>query len=217
MDWYEEDFYQEPSEFEIAMEELKANLMKSVKEEFVAEMERLKSENNELQSVRRDFEKIKSDFDAKKRELEYERNDLQRKIRRERMVDLLSDHKIIMYKAYSKREYPPKCDKCDKHRKIKYISPLGRETSEDCLCKEGKVVYLPKEFVRYEFRLSRNSDVTAWYRQYTDDEDGLVYDSSIHADNIYATGMEFEDIKNYSTFFKTEEECQAYCDYLNKK
>jgi hypothetical protein len=217
MDWYEEDFYQEPSEFENAMEELKANLMKSVKEEFVSEMERLKSENNELQLVKRDFEKIKSDFDTKKRELEYERNDLQRKIRRERMVNLLSDHKIIMYKAYSKTEYPPKCDKCDKYRQIKYTSPLGRETTEDCLCKERKTIYLPKEYVRYEFRLNRNkSDVTAWYRQYNDDEDGLVYDSSIHVDNIYSPGMEFEDINHYSTFFKTEEECQAYCDYLNK-
>jgi hypothetical protein len=218
MEWYEDDFYDEPSEFDMAIEEFKANLMKSVKDEFVTEMERLKKENKELQDVKKNFEEIKRDFENKKRELEYERNDLQRKIRRERLVDLLAEHKIILYKAYSKREIPPKCDKCDKYRKVHYVSPLGRKTSENCLCSEGKTVYFPKEFMRYEFRLNRDKNgLTAWYRQYGDDEDGLVYESSIHADSIYSPELKFEDIKQYSTFFKTKEECQSYCDYLNSK
>ncbi len=59
MEWYEEDFYEEPSEFDNAMDEFKASLMKSVKEEYVSEMERLRAENLELQSVKTYFEKIK--------------------------------------------------------------------------------------------------------------------------------------------------------------
>jgi hypothetical protein len=218
MEWYEEDFYDEPSEFEQAVDEFKQGLMKSVKEEFVGEMERLRKENAELQDVKKNFEQVKRDFDVKKRELESEYQKLKGNVRRERLVDLLKDHQITLYKALSKRKVPPKCDKCDKYRKIKYTSPLGRETSEDCLCKEGKIVCFPEEYVRYEFRLSRNqSDVTAWYRQYNDDEDGLVYDSSIRAEYIYSSDMDFKDIKQYSTFFKTKEECQRYCDFLNSK
>lgn len=218
MSFYEEDFYREPSELEVQMEQFKESLMKSVKEEFVAEMERLKTENAVLQSVKKDFENIKRDYESKKYELENERNDLQRKVRRERLVDLLEEHKVTMYKAYSKREYPKKCDKCDANRKIKYTTPLGREASEDCLCNKGKTVYFPQEFIRYEFRLNRDKNgLTAWYRQYSDDEDGFVHESSIHADIIYSSDMRFEDLKQYSTFFKTEEECMAYCEFLNKE
>ncbi|MES1047210.1 hypothetical protein FOA22_22410 [Heyndrickxia oleronia] len=218
MDWYENDFYDEPSEFDIQVEEFKASLMKSVKEEFVSEMERLKNENKELQDIKANFEAIKQDFEHKKRQLESEYQTLKSNVRSERLVELLKDHKIILYKAYSKREYPPKCDKCDRNRKIQYISPLGRETTEDCLCKEGKTVYYPHEFMRYEFRLNRNKNgVTAWYRQYSDDEDGFTYDSSINVDEIYSPDMKFEDLKQYGTFFKTKEECQAYCDYLNSE
>jgi hypothetical protein len=218
MSFYEEDFYDEPSEFDIAIEHFKANLMKSVKEDFISQMERLKKENEELQDVKKDFEQIKRDFAHKKSELEREYETLKSNVRRERLVDLSKDHKIIMYKAYSKRKYPPKCDKCDINRKIQYVSPLGRKTTEDCLCKEGKSIYSPAEFIRYEYRLNRNNNaVTAWYRQYSENEDGFVYDSSIHADQIYSPDMKFEDLKQYSTFFKTEEECQAYCNYLNSQ
>lgn len=218
MSYYEEDFYQEPSEFEMQIEEFKESLMKSVKNDFIAEMERLKNENIELQSVKEDFKNIKKDYESKKFELERERNDLQRKVRRERLSDLLENHKIIMYKASSKREYPEKCDKCDTNRQVKYITPLGRKTSEDCSCKESKTVYFPQEFIRYEFRLNRNeNDLTAWYKQYGDNEDGFTHESSIHADNIYSDDMKFKEIKTYSTFFKAVEECQGYCNYLNEQ
>jgi len=217
MNYYDE-FYQEPSEFEIQVDEFKTSLMKSVKEEFINEMEEIKKENEELQEVKTNFLAVKSDYETKKRQLENEYQTLKNNVRRERLVDLLKDHKITLYKAYSKRVLPPKCDKCDSRRKIEYISPLGRKTHEECLCAESKTVYYPNEFVRYEFKLNRDGkDLSAWYRQYSDDEDGFVYDSSIYADKIYNSEMKFEDLKQYSTFFKTEEECQKYCDYLNSK
>lgn len=50
---YEEDFYHEPSEFELYMDQIKENLMKSIKNEFVTEMERLREENLELQTVKK--------------------------------------------------------------------------------------------------------------------------------------------------------------------
>jgi hypothetical protein len=217
MEWYEDDFYEEPSEFDNAMEELKANLMKSVKEEYVSEMERLKAENLELQSVKSNFEQIKNEYESKKFELERERRDLQSRVRRERLVDLLDDHKAIMFKAFSKRVMPDKCDKCDDYRTVHYTTPLGRKASEKCTCGAGKEVYYPNEFIRYEFRMNRDKNITAWYRQYNNNEDGFVSDHSIHADTIYSSDMKFEDLSQYSTFFKNEEECQAYCDYLNTK
>lgn len=218
MSYYEEDFYNEPSEFEKQIDEFKESLLNTVKEEFVAEMEQLKTENEKLQSVKHNFEEIKRNYENKKRELENERIDLHHKVRRERLVELLKDHKTILYRAYSKRVLPQKCEKCDANRRVEYISPLGRKKHENCLCSEGKTEYYPHEFIRYEFRLSpRTTSITAWYRQYSDDEDGLVLDSSTHAEFIYSSDLKFEDLSQYKTFFKTEEECQAYCDYLNSK
>lgn len=211
-----EDFY-EPSEIEIMFMQLKHNLLKTVKEEYVVEMERLKKENEELLDVKVNFETVKRDYENKKRQLESEYQKLKSNVRSERLVDLLKDHKIVMYKAYSKKQYPPKCDKCDKYRKIQYVSPLGRNTSEDCLCKDGKLVYYPEEYIRYEFRLNpRENNVTAWYRKYSDDGDGFTYDSSIHANSIYSSNINFKDVNEYNTFFKTKEECQAYCDWINE-
>ncbi|WP_342025760.1 hypothetical protein AADC60_24670 [Cytobacillus pseudoceanisediminis] len=214
---YYEDFYHEPSEFDIQVDHFKESLMKSVKEDFLSEMERLKKENENLQDVKDNFNGIVRDYENKKQQLESEYQTLKRNVRRERLVELMKDHKVILYKAYSKKERPPKCDKCDKYRRIAYITPLGKKASEDCLCNEGKTVYYPKEYILYEFKLNSNGNsMTAWYRQYSDDRDGFT-DSSIHAEDIYSTEKKFEDLKQYSTFFKTEEECQAYCDYLNSK
>lgn len=125
----------------------------------------------------------------------------------------------MLYRASTNYVYPPKCGKCDKFGKIEYITPLGRKASESCLCRESKVMYRPAEFVRYEFRLNRDKNgMVVWYRQYSDDEDGLTWDNSIKLEDVYSPDTKFEDIKSYSsTFFKTEEECQAYCDYLNSK
>ena len=57
-----EDFYNEgPSDFDIAIEEFKEGLRKTVKEEILNEMSRLKKENEELQEVKKNFDKIKQD------------------------------------------------------------------------------------------------------------------------------------------------------------
>jgi hypothetical protein len=217
MSYYDEDFYYEPSEFDLKVNEFKETLSESIKKEFLDEMERLRKENENLQDVKANFDAIVSDYDDKKRQLESEYKTFKRNVHRDRLVDLMKDHKVILYKAYSKRVLPEKCDKCDANRRIEYISPLGRKTHEDCLCKEGKLVYYPQEYIRYEFKFNNNKNgLTAWYRQYGDDRDGFT-DCSIHAEDIYSTEKKFEDLKQYSTFFKTEEECQAYCDYLNSK
>ena len=52
MSYYYDDFYNEPSEFDEKMEELKESLAGAVKSEFLEEMERLKKENKKLQGIK---------------------------------------------------------------------------------------------------------------------------------------------------------------------
>ena len=215
------DFYETVSPFEEQVSEFKQSLLQSVKQEFLNEMDQLRKENEELQEVKKNFKGVVKQYENKKYELENEYNNLKRKVRSERLYDLLEgEHKMIMYKATSNRVYPDKCNKCDKYRQVTYTTPLGREAKEDCECKNAKLMYIPKEQIRYEFRLNgRDGGITAFYRPYTDRSDeGLVYESdSTHADKVYKEGMDFEKLKSWNTFFKTKEECQKYCDYLTEK
>lgn len=59
MSYYDNDFYNEPSEFEEQIDQLKESLMNAVRDEHKAEVERLRKENAELQEVKRAFETIK--------------------------------------------------------------------------------------------------------------------------------------------------------------
>ena len=57
-----DDFYSEPIDFEMQVDEFKSSLMASVKDEYKAEMARLRKENAELKPVK-----------ERMREIEFER------------------------------------------------------------------------------------------------------------------------------------------------
>lgn len=220
MSYYDEDFYYEPSEFDYQVNEFKEALMKSVKEEFISKMERLEKENKELQFIKQNWERITRDYDNKKYQLELERQDLERKARRERLSVLMKDFEVIMYRIDYRNELPPKCNKCDDNRKINYKTPLGKDAHEDCDCRNGKIVYYPKDYICSEFKIDRDGNkIIAWYKinKIDRDDEYVGYDSSTFAEVIYHEGLKYEDIKKYGTFFKTKEECQGYCDWLNAK
>ncbi|MES9681676.1 hypothetical protein ABWK22_01925 [Gottfriedia acidiceleris] len=215
-----EDFYHEPTEFELQIEALKASLLKSVQEKYVTEMEQLRKENADLQDIKRNFAQIQSEFRNKEMQLERERNDLVRKVRSEKLGELMKDFEVITYRACQKRQTLPKCDKCNQRRQIEYTTPLGNTAHENCDCNKGVYIYVPEEHVATEFKKSRNkvNEMTVWYKKKQDyDEDYYVYDPSTMLKVIYHEGLKFEDLSSHDTFFKTKEECQAFCDYLNAK
>ncbi|SCY99271.1 MULTISPECIES: hypothetical protein [unclassified Lysinibacillus] len=218
MSYYDEDFYHEPSEFEMQIEQFKSSLLDSVKDEYKQQMENLQKENAELQEVKENFEAIKRDFANKERQLQIERNDLERKVRRERLSELTKDLQVIMYKVNSKRVENPKCEKCDANRRIHYKTPSGKDAYEKCECDFGERVYEPKEYMRIEFNIC--DGMRAWYEinDFGSRDEYARFDSnSQYAKSVYKEGMDFNTIELYSTFFKTKEECQAYCDYLNEQ
>jgi hypothetical protein len=213
---YDDEFYHEPSEFDQQVDEFKKSILIAVKEEFKAEMDSLRKENQELQKVKENFKSIQQDFKNKHRQLENERNELERKIRREKLSELLKDHEVIMYRTSVKYEKLPKCNKCDERRRVNYTTPLGKEAYEDCTCSFSKQKYVIEERIRTEFKLnSHNHSMTVWYEKY---EGGDGYSYSEVPDVIYQEGMKYEDIeKSHRVYFSSKEECQKYCDWLNDK
>jgi len=224
MSYFDEEFYYEPSEFDLKVEELKESLTESVKEEFVKELEELRKENAELRYIKNHKEEFEREIENKKRELEMEKQDMKRKVKRERLDKLMEDFQIIRYKAGRKFEKLPKCDKCDERRYVHYKTPLGRDEKETCTCAKSKSYYVPEEHIACEFRINRDrNSFTAFYElkpmsnNSNDDYYAGIDRFSTFAEVIYNEDKKFEDLNTHKTFFDNKEECQKYCDWLNAK
>lgn len=220
-DFYDDtDFYGEANEFERQVDEFKESLMKGVKAEFLEEMESLRKENSELQDVKKNFESIKRDYKQKENDLDRLQSTLESQVRREHWTKLLKDQEVVMYKPISSYEQGEKCNKCDEYRYFHYTSPQGNKTKEPCSCSVRKTVYKPSESVRYEFKISRG-EMTAWYKRSRYSDDSLVidqdYDGAVSKKVVLDSSVDFSTLDYYTTVFKTEEDCQAYCDYLQEK
>lgn len=216
MGYYDEDFYDVPGEFDAQVEEFKQSLAASVQSEILADMEGLKKENAELQEVKKNWESLQGEYASKVRQLDLDRQNLERSVRREWLSTLMQDFQVTLYCASSRTEKLPKCNKCDVQRRIKYTTPLGREAYEDCTCKGGKKFWEPEEQTATEFKLNREgTQIVAWYKPYKDDSD--TYVSANFAETIYKPGTDYAELRHWGTYFRTKEECQAYCNYLNSK
>ncbi len=216
---YDEEFFYEPSEFEAKIDEFKQSLLDVVRTDYKTEMERLRTENAELQEVKKNFEQIKNDYKHKEQQLQYDRNNMEQKIRGARLAELMKNLEVTLYRADYKTVLGNKCDKCNSNRQIEFIAPSGKTMAEPCECATKKIVYRPGEQILKEFRTYRNNDreLIAWYSQYQDDGEGFTLNSSTVVKVIYSDGMNFSDLERYSTFFRSEEDCQKYCDWLTEK
>ena len=220
MGYYEDEvgFY-EPSDYDIMVDKFKETLRESVKKEYQEEMARLKAENEELQEVKKNMDSIKAEHRLAMQKLEFERQDLVSKVRRERLSKLMEDNNVVLYKPDYKLVDAPKCDKCDDKRRLHFKTPRGKDEYEYCECATKEKVYMPRETFLYEFRLDRyGKELVAFYRRkdWNDDEDYMqLEDYSSLNEGVYQ-GEDFESVKRYSVMFKEKEECQGYCEYLNK-
>lgn len=209
MGYWDDEFYDEPSEFDEKVDEFKKSLLNSVKAEYKEKMLKLEKENAGLQETKNNMAEIKNEYFKKMQELEGQK----RIVRSTRLSELLKDLLVTVYSTKAKYGYSDKCEKCDGNRQVSFISPLGKEMKEDCACKISTVTYIPQENVLISFRVNSDSTFYAWY-DYKERED---YHSSTGCKHLYDGQVEYDKIDEYGTFFKTAEDCQRYCDWLNKK
>lgn len=217
--WNEENFF-EPGEFDEKIEELKNELRESVKKEINDGIEKLRKENKELQGIKRNFESIKKDFEKKKDECDRAMRNAESRAKQTRLKELMEHFKFTLWAVDWDYQYKKKCDKCDVHRRIQVVLPSGKKVDDECSCRVSKKVYRPKENVLYEFS-ERNREFVAWYRAKGDEgEEYFVEDiRAEYAKTIVDHNKDFKEIEGKElrkVFFTTKEECQAFCDYLNR-
>ena len=214
MNYYDEDFYTQPCEFEEKIEELKAELASSVQKKFLDEMEALRRENESLREFRdqkkaydRELAQAKQQYEIKMREAESVAN-------RKKLKDLLSLFSVTGYRVHTEYVPGPKCDKCDDKRKIHYISPAGRNMEEDCLCAAKTPIRSPKEVALISFIASDKLSST-YFNRTSEDRDYDRYDLCAE---LYGGDKEipFEKINQHRVVFLKKEDCQQYCDWRNE-
>ena len=218
-----EDFYNEgPSDFDIAIEEFKEGLRKTVRDEYVKEMTRLKKENEELQEVKKNFNKIKQEYKDKEEALKRREDNLNYELARKKFNELttIADFSEHIYVIDYKEGYVPKCDKCDDNRQIHFTSPSGRECKEDCpVCGKRYCIYYPKPVDAIKIRFSKDPYLKneVWAVKYEEYCENITYKK----ENVWKGAAEEFNFDDYYTLrhtcFESKELAQQICDRINKK
>lgn len=213
-----EDFY-EPSEFDIMVDEFKAELRVSVKREILDEMEKLKYQLVELKDIKDNWDKKVAELDAEKRKAAIAIQNAEAEARKKTLKELLEPLNKQMWGIRQEWSYiRDKCDKCDKDGYIHYKSPAGRDMREECSCRKQKSVYHPVEAEVYEIdgKYRRPGARFVFQFEHTNLEWGWE-DRFKRIDTIY-DGRPFDKIESYYwVIFDDKNKAQEYCDYLNNK
>lgn len=218
-----EDFYNEgPSDYELFMNDLKETLKKSIKDEFIKEMDKLRAENKKLQNVKENFEKIKLDYAHKEQELKAREQDMEKNLARKKIMELatIADMKAQIYYIDDDTAYLPKCDKCDENRLIHFKSPTGKDCTEpcpDCGTTYHKYYVKPVDTMKILFPNDPAIRRVAYYLRH--DHWGETY--SYDLQDIYrgsAADYDASDgYKMHHTAFESKELAQKICDRINKE
>ena len=199
-----DDFYDDCPEVGTLVEEFKDSLLKSVKEEFLNEMDRLRKENAELKEFKLKKAEYDSQLEKYKKIKKLELEQLRQAAEKKRLMDILKDNFIetAYYPQCTWKYKYDKCDKCDEHRNIHFKSPLGRVLIEPCSCSEKVNYWKPEECSIIQIK----SEFGSLIFRYEDINNCFV---ALKADN--------KEYEFGSKIYRTIEECQEECDRLNKE
>lgn len=211
--------YDEPSEFEMQIDEWKETLRSEVKKEYQEEMARLKEENAKLMDIKNNWKEKVSELEKEKAKVTYALRTAEKEAKKMRLRELLEDFTKQAWGYKYRFEYiREKCDKCDENGYIHYKSPQGRDVKEKCDCRKEICFYSPVEAEIVEFNGRKGYENIKIYFQYKhnnyDDDDKDNYTLTTRVYN----GEDFDSIESYwGMIFFDKENCQRFCDYLNKK
>ena len=211
--------YDEPSEFEMQIDEWKETLRSEVKKEYQEEMARLKEENAKLMDIKNNWNKKVSELEREKAKLNNAIRTAGKEAKKMRLRELLEDFTKQAWGFKGKYEYiREKCDKCNKHGYIHYKSPQGRDVKEKCNCRKSIYFYSPVEAEIVEFEGRRGDENIKIYFEYKRNNfEDVGRDNYTLITKIY-NGQDFDSIDCcFGMIFFDKEDCQRFCDYLNKK
>jgi hypothetical protein len=232
-----EDYY-EPSEVDQLVEEFKDKCREYLLPNIREEIDRLNKENSELKSKNNEYKNRESELNKKERDLKYKEDNLKREVEREfyesNIGDTLKDYieNAEVWFADKKGFKQEKCSLCDDERKLVAEFPGGKITKIDCDCSKLVYSYVPEiselSLIKFNKKDSRYQSDRKFYlsKSYTPSKNSRYSDDYCYNEfKLCEVVNEFNDSikelhedKKYGTEigFKSKEECQKYCDWLNE-
>ena len=239
--WDYDELYLEPSEADILFDELKDKLINAAKDSLKYDMESLKSRNEYLEKRNRDLEKKISEVEQKERNLNYKAENLEREVKEEfynKHIKEVLEEWLETSEVWYAENIPydkPKCNLCDENREWSYTFPDGYVAKRMCTCNYKNYVYEPRlsestsvQFHKTYVKESRfGSELRAYLRKSYQPNRNFAdaYDcyAEFYIDKVFNKfdddTKEYHKTKRYGErlAFKTKEECQKYCDWLNEQ
>ncbi|UAV84823.1 hypothetical protein BV113_00290 [Glutamicibacter phage BIM BV-113] len=221
MSYYDEDYYQEPSEFDEMVEEFKAKLAESVKEETKAELERLRGENVKLRDKVKNLDQLEREVAAAKRD--YERRaanaerDAGREARKLKAGELLKEIGTPKFTVTRTSKFGEKCEQCDDNRTVHFKSPQGKDLEERCTCWVKYVHWNIEEMIAHSATV-RNDKLLVWYtgtRNVKDDDWSNVYAKVLYDPAGLTVERLMEEPGDYG--FNDKDAAVALVEALNKR
>ena len=235
--WDYEEPYWEPSEADELFDELKSKLIDSAKTSIKSDMESLKSRNEYLESRNKELEKKAYEVEQKERDLQYKADNLRREVEKEFYKTAIEDvlknalEESALWFAHNTPHTKPKCNKCNENREWVLKWPNGEISTKKCDCDTPDYWYEPQETHitmlkykirnsnypserRYSLERSYNPSTSSYYDNYSYSDFGIQFVYDEFCDDVIEKRKELGYGKRIG--FKTKEECQKYCDWLNK-
>lgn len=226
-EYFDEEPYYEPTAADKIFFEAKQKLEECLKESVKYKMESILEENKRLKKENDEMKEKVRNVSWREKNIEQRENDMERNILRKKFSEMLKplEERYQIYRAnysYVKNE---KCNKCDDDRRLKYKTPSGKIAYEDCACNKSYKVWNVEKtnIIRLELYKDRNYpyslSVTPKYDGASYDEMYCKFELKTFVENLNDPDMDFkiEDFDYKEVAFKTEDDCQKYCDYLNEK
>lgn len=213
-----DDFFHEPTVFEEQVEEFKESLRAAVRGEITQEMDRLRKENDSLRDIRDNWNKkvreLEDECARKRRELDAAVQEAHReaaKAKTMRLEQLVNEVAPVAWTFELERITKPKCDLCDKLRKRHFVTPLGRNSYEDCECAETKYKYHVKRAPLVRMYTNPRGELMTFFL--TSEGDGLYRQE----ENRFFDDTPFEEIRFSRPLFHDENRARRYAAWHNQK
>lgn len=219
---FDDSLFEEDIRFNCILSEFKDRAIKLLSESVNAEIISLRSENDLLKNKCSILLKELNSFKQKENEYNVTAKDIERDLRREKLSKTLEGLRVVLYRPDIESSELPKCDKCDEHRRVEYITPLGKKAWEDCTCARKQSRIIPCVFELYEFKYnSSETKIIKWYRK-VDREDEFFQSMAVNVQNVYNRAEDVPEGNLHqmyftSFYFTTEEECIKFCNIINEQ
>lgn len=206
---YDDDFYNDLSDFNGMIDKFKIHLVESVKKQYAEEMERLCNENRALVALRNTWQTKIKEMDNKIQEANKAIADAKRMRLEELLADFPTSAYIIKHDSVEK----PKCNRCNSDRRIEFFSPMGNKYIERCKCDIPKLIFRVEEIALIELNQCEPDGrmLARYFVQDWGSRSKVMFKKEFNDDGS------FEKIEHYTATFRNKARAEEYVAWLQKR